>query len=790
MTPGDSACLDRERTLREVGGVTQLVNLMPPRSAYRSEARRKYSVRGCLKDYRHLDLEGPWNVRSGHFGSDGVTRMIQTRPVKQILAGLGAIALLTGYAPVWAQSEALREAVRTQRPDAVELARVEREACLQRQCAEAAALTLLHGYLLLSSGEPSQAWDVLSKAAPPAGLEAYHAYYLGQAAFYSGRRQDAAAQFERAMREGPRPLAERARGRLAETYLALGQWAQAAPLLEAVRPAPELLFARAQTRAAVGDARGQLQDLQTLVRGYPLHPLSERAEALLDEAGAGTLSFEDRIARARALVDARQLERTSAELARIRADRLARTPSARAKVALVRTLAAWASDDEVQAKAQLALAQRGDPQTAAEAAYLHARRALKRDNEEALGLMRRMEARYRRQPFADEAGFYLGWLPLQAGRLEEAVAAFDRFARHHPRSRRRDEVLWFKGFSLLRLQRYAEARGALDELTRQFPRSSLLPQARYWATRARQLDAAPPEAMARAYAELIALFPGNYYAALAAERLRELGLEVPEAFPDRPRDLAPAPSDLVKKAHALAAAGLFSDAGDLLELEMSQVRSAEDALRLGHALLRAGEYGSAHAIANRMLWPQAFGQRSGEALALFFPRAYRSAVESEAAAHAVDPHLLWAIMRRESAFRPDVRSHANAMGLMQIIPRTAAQIARHKALPEPSVEQLYAPALNVKLASWYVSELLKRFGHPVLAAAAYNAGPPAAARWLESGKDLPLDLFVEHISYRETRGYVKQVVADWLNYRQLYGDRQQQPRLELTLPPQNAGVDF
>lgn len=722
--------------------------------------------------------------------SDAVTQMIKTRGVKQMLGAMCSALLLTGYAPVYAQSEALREAVRAQRPSAVELSATELDSCLKRKCRQAESLSLLHAYLLLSSAEHERAFELLTRWGPPEGLEAYHSFYLGQAAFYSNRRELAAQHFEAAATQGPAPLASRARERLAETWFALGDLARAAPLFEQSRPSAEILFTRAQTRAALGNTKGQLQDLKALVIQYPLHPLADPAGTLLDAAGTVKLSFEERLGRARALVEAGRLELGEAELARIKKDRLARTAAHRAKIALVRAIAAWAKNDDAAANAQVKLAQRGHPQTAAEAAYLQARRALKSDNEKALALMKVVERRYRRYPPADEAGFYVGWLPLQAGRLEEAVAAFDQFARHHKRSRRRDEVLWFKSFALLRLQRFAQAESALEDLMRQFPRSSLVPQARYWATRARQLNAAPPEQVANAYADLIALFPGNYYSALAAERLRELGASAPVPFPEKPRDLEPEQSDFVKLATALASAGLFSDAGDLLELEVRRVRSPDEAKRLGHALLRAGEYGSAHAIANRMLWPQAFGQKDGEALALFFPRAYRSAVESEAAAHEVDPNLLWAIMRRESAFRPDVRSGANALGLMQIIPKTAAAIAKEKALPVPSAEQLYSPSLNVKLASWYVSELLKRFGHPVLMAAAYNAGPPAASRWLESGKDLPLDLFVEHISYRETRGYVKQVVADWLNYQHLYGDAKTTPRLELTLPAQKAGVDF
>src|SRR5262249_28949088 len=98
---------------------------------------------------------------------------------------------------------------------------------------------------------------------------------------------------------------------------------------------------------------------------------------------------------------------------------------------------------------------------------------------------------------------------------------------------------------------------------------------------------------------------------------------------------------------------------------------------------------------------------------------------------------------------------------------------------------------NLQLSCWYVAALLKRFPHPALLAGAYNAGPSAVARWSKERGDLPLDLWVEQIPFRETRGYVKQVVGDFLRYHTFYGDPASAPRLALTLPGDaGTGVDF
>jgi soluble lytic murein transglycosylase len=86
---------------------------------------------------------------------------------------------------------------------------------------------------------------------------------------------------------------------------------------------------------------------------------------------------------------------------------------------------------------------------------------------------------------------------------------------------------------------------------------------------------------------------------------------------------------------------------------------------------------------------------------------------------------------------------------------------------------------------------MKRFAHPALAAAAYNAGPEAAVKWVKDKGVLPLDLFVEEIPFRETRGYVKQVLADLYLYQSFYGKDASPQRLSLTVPvPNTEGVGF
>jgi soluble lytic murein transglycosylase len=147
-----------------------------------------------------------------------------------------------------------------------------------------------------------------------------------------------------------------------------------------------------------------------------------------------------------------------------------------------------------------------------------------------------------------------------------------------------------------------------------------------------------------------------------------------------------------------------------------------------------------------------------------YPPAYPGAVLAAAAAESLPPALLWAIMRQESAYDRDARSRAGAIGLLQLLPTTASQLAGRTITAEALVE----PRLNVRLAARYVRGLLREFGDPRAVLASYNAGEEAVRRW-NRDRGAVDDEWVERIPYRETRDYVKQVYSGWRRYEAIYG---------------------
>jgi len=165
-----------------------------------------------------------------------------------------------------------------------------------------------------------------------------------------------------------------------------------------------------------------------------------------------------------------------------------------------------------------------------------------------------------------------------------------------------------------------------------------------------------------------------------------------------------------------------------------------------------------------------------------YPRPFATAVAELEARYALPSGLLHAVMRQESAFRPDARSPAGAIGLMQLMPRTAERAADELGL-EYQPERLEQAPYNLQLGAFYLGKLLKAFRQRVvLALAGYNAGPHAVSRWLEGGRDLDADLWVARIPYRETRDYVQRVTANWARYEYLTDTKRAAPELTLKLP--------
>jgi len=712
-------------------------------------------------------------------------------------ASRGASLLLIFSISALAQPTGPSEAILGARTDSLERAEADLTSCVVVSCLNVNRLSLLVGYLRLAGGDVSGALGQLSSHSPPARLEAVHAYYLGEARFYLRDYRAAAEDFRLAAQRSAGWLNARSKLRQGEALLAAGDFRAASPILESApsaAPAPELYYQRSLVRRSENSLRGEREDLLRIAISYPSHPYVALALARIAQIDGHPIHFalQQRLARARRFSDGGDLESALRELSDAERERLSTTQEERADLARQLAGVLLALDRVSPAEAQLKRARAGPPAIAADALLLRARWALrKEEHSKTRSLMAEIVRRYAAQPAAEDASFFVAWLDFQDGRPEQASAGFARFAKRYPHSRRLGDALWLRGLALVVKAKYARAEAAFDALVQALPSSDFVPQARYWKLRSQQLRGVSGDELSTRYLELARLFPGSLYAVLSQERLRELGEDPPPLFRESPRPIEEPTPDGLAFAAELIASGLVSDAQREIDDQLHAVKGEERARRLGHALQRLGAYGPAHALAVRWLWKSGYVDQEATALALLYPRPFQEAVVQASETEGVDPFLAWAVMRRESTFHPNAQSAANARGLMQLMPSTGVAIAKELSMVPPSADQLFVPELNIRFGVWYLTQLVKRFGHPAISAAAYNAGPQVVLQWLEKYSGQPVDLFIEQMPYKETRGYVRQVVADYFIYHQLYGEPAQAPHLSFELSePSRDGVNF
>lgn len=251
----------------------------------------------------------------------------------------------------------------------------------------------------------------------------------------------------------------------------------------------------------------------------------------------------------------------------------------------------------------------------------------------------------------------------------------------------------------------------------------------------------------------------NYHGFLAADRIDGTYALCPREVdaPDAARELVTRHPGLVR-AFELHAIQRESWARREWDAGMKSLDPAQRRLAVAHAD-REGWYDRA-----------VFTLNSGEDLAYYtlrFPLPHRRTLREEARRHGLDPGWVSALIRAESAWQADARSHADARGLMQLLPGTARDEARRRGLPWNGDGSLYRPETSLALGTAHLQTMLAQHGgHPYLATAAYNAGPRPVARWLAQRPPTEPDLWIETIPYRETREYVARILAfsviyDW-----------------------------
>jgi soluble lytic murein transglycosylase len=342
------------------------------------------------------------------------------------------------------------------------------------------------------------------------------------------------------------------------------------------------------------------------------------------------------------------------------------------------------------------------------------------------------------------------------------------------RAELRVEARWRLAWRAYLEQRFSDAARDLEALAREPSDPIEALRARYWQARAlaRAGDAAGASQLSALAREWSFTYYGQQSAARApagAGIAAEDATAAVSAEPERTNALGPG---ALLRARALLEAGLADDAGAEARALAPKARTQADRLELAAFLQDAGEYDAAQrVILDAYSVPLAAGPQGGEHDLWWaaYPQAFSAEVETAAAKAGIPAQLLYAVMREESGFRPDVLSVVGARGLVQIMPETGRQIARGLGAASYSPDELFVPERNLELGAAYLASLLARFeGRVSAAVASYNAGPEAVERWLTQNGALDDDEWIETIPYDQTRAYAKRVLRSFTIYQALY----------------------
>jgi peptidoglycan lytic transglycosylase len=401
------------------------------------------------------------------------------------------------------------------------------------------------------------------------------------------------------------------------------------------------------------------------------------------------------------------------------------------------------------------------------------------DVAEYLRVVRRIVNEFPTQSWAEEALNNLARYYILADDDEKADETFRELYEKFPAGHYAERAAWKIGWRAYRSRRYVDAVRAFDSAAAQFPRSDYRPAWLYWSAKAHE---AMQDGQSGPRFTLVATdYLNTYYGRLAVARRDgrpQTRLALDRSTDPPSADDAGMPSPALPPnegvVRALLALDLYDQALD--ELHYAQrVWSDSSAIQatIGWIFNQRGDL-RAGINAMKRAYPQymaAGGEKlPPELLRVLFPVNYWPQIQRYAAERQLDPYMIASLIAQESTFTADVRSVANAYGLMQIVPATGRQYARLLKLPRKfSISMLTTADTNLKIGTAYFADLVQQFGGAHYALATYNAGPSRVARWIAERPGIDRDEFIDDIPFPETQDYVKKILGRAEDYRYLYG---------------------
>ena len=651
------------------------------------------------------------------------------------------------------------------------------------EAAAAAYLALGHAYLADRRYEEAEA---NLRRARQAGedLADYSDYLSARAYHESGNEAGAAALLHGFTDRYPDSIFNDDVPQLeANVLMAMGDAAGARKVLAAAADDPaadrsSFQLALGQVELAQGQTLQAQRTFKDLLLGHPLSQEAEVARARLTAMGAETSLTP---AELRSLADA-YYRAGRYELAGEQYRALARNSGPGQATSNEFAVDAAACDLQLKhltpAEAK-ALADTND-ENGARRLYLLMELARSRDDlDEQQSIVTQMMDRFPQSQWLAEALFSSGNMYLLRKDYARAAVYYRDLADHFPGNRHAAASHWRAGWLSYRQGLYIEAARLFDEQIRRYPNATETVSAIYWRGRLYEtLDHEPAMAAAN-YRTVIRAYQHYFYAQMARQRLAALGNLQPARLPQLDRFQTqpvptlnasfPADSPHLAKARLVANAGLNEyvaqeiaadpDSPSWSSLAEAQIyASYGETFRALRAIKRAVPFAATASIRSI---PLAYWR-------ILFPEPWWDTIRAESAKNNLDPYLVASLIRQESEFNPTAISHANAYGLMQLLPSVGRSMAREEGIGHLSVFQLLDPATNIRLGTRYLRHTLDKFGGVTeYALAAYNAGENRVVDWQAAGPYQGIDEFVESIPFTETREYVQAILRNKETYKEI-----------------------
>lgn len=650
-----------------------------------------------------------------------------------------------------------------------------------------AALAL--GYEDLSKNRMAQALGWLLKAQSDTLLREYALYWTAQAQINLGRKADAYKTLQTIQHDYPSTaLREQLLEAFAPTAVQTGHAQDAIDALNAyagTSTKPTLLQERARAYQAAHQLSRAAKDFQTIYYKFPLADEAKPAGAAMtqimhllgNEYSYPGVEMQEQ--RAQAFYDAHKWKEARAEFEKLLTMLKDPANPARQRAQL------RVAECRVQLKGSpslIASLKTPDLDVDAERLYAlsQAYRTGKKESE-MFAALNTLAQTYPVSKWNEEGLMAAGnyhWVQLER---EQAAVAYQRVLDSFPNGKHAFNCEWRIAW-VAYLDHQPDADDRLTNFLVKYPTSANAVDALYWLGRNAEREGNPAHARSF-YNKAVDRFPQTYFGIAAAARLAKLGpgeenpAEFLEKIPPppalRPLDepIPVASAERWARAQALRAIAFDSSAEQELKNAYFASPSPRFMLEAAQAAFDQGHFGAGMAYA-RLAVPNADSRKFNEvpvaAWKALFPLPYEAALRREAAKNNFDPMFAAGLIRQESTFQPDAVSHANAIGLMQVLPKTGRLLAKQVRVRYVK-NKLFDPDYNIELGMVYIANLVQQFGSLEAAAAAYNAGEDRITAWKAERNYEEIPELVESIPFSETRDYVQIVLRNAQLYRMIYG---------------------